>query len=349
MPRPKKPERALGPYLDARTGEWYLVVTGGGGPRSCPRFSTEEKARAVLLATNRDLTRKAETTIEEGIGLYLEYLTARGDRPVSVDTARYRLRSFFPDRDIPLASLSSAKCEVLYDALTRRQRPDTQQSALGHAQRLLSWLVKRGQIKQNCAADIEPRGQKTYGKEQLRVEEARRFAAKAEARYLEEGDRGALVCLVALVLALRATEIAGLTARDVDDEGRLLWVGGTKSRAARRRLLVPDRLAPLLVRAAKGLASTALLFGDHGSEPRHWVRMQVARICDLSLCPDVTTHSLRGLHATMAEASGASAEAVAQTLGHASSATTHASYTQPQSLEATRTARALAVLEGGKK
>ena len=57
-------------------------------------------------------------------------------------------------------------------------------------------------------------------------------------------------------------------------------------------------------------------------------------------CP----HSLRGLHSTLAVSAGATAEAVAASLGHASFATTVRHYVAPSVLERAGSERVLAVL-----
>jgi hypothetical protein len=62
---------------------------------------------------------------------------------------------------------------------------------------------------------------------------------------------------------------------------------------------------------------------------RQWLRHWLQDFCDEAQIPRVCVHSLRGLHATLATEAGVSSHAVANALGHTSTAVTHAHYVQP--------------------
>jgi integrase len=123
----------------------------------------------------------------------------------------------------------------------------------------------------------------------------------------------------------RCSVVVSRVVRDLDDEGRLLWIPDSKILAGRRKLQVPELLQPYLVGLAKGRESQAALFGEHW---RDWPRKWVQRICDAAGVPKVTAHGMRGLHGTLAVDSGITSHAVAAALGHESFKTTAESYAQ---------------------
>lgn len=63
---------------------------------------------------------------------YREHLQTK-NKPVTVTTTCYRLRSFFGDVNLDVNSLSLKKCQDLYTALTNRQKADTHRNALAEA------------------------------------------------------------------------------------------------------------------------------------------------------------------------------------------------------------------------
>ena len=51
-----------------------------------------------------------------------------------------------------------------------------------------------------------------------------------------------------MYLGLRQGEVTARVARDIDDDGRVLWVPFGKTHNARRRLRIPEQLRPLILR-----------------------------------------------------------------------------------------------------
>ena len=154
-----------------------------------------------------------------------------------------------------------------------------------------------------------------------------------------------MAALLSLVMGMRANEIVSRVVRDLDDEGKLLWIPDSKTEAGRRTLQVPELLQPRLRGLAEGKAPEAKIFGHHW---RDWVRKWVARICQAAGVPKVTAHGMRGLHSTLAVENGVSAHVVAASLGHESSTTTMQSYVKPEAAAGAQQRRALTVLDGGK-
>jgi integrase len=104
-------------------------------------------------------------------------------------------------------------------------------------------------------------------------------------------------------------------------------------------LEIPIVLRRYLVRLAKGRPPLARLFPHR----REWLYQWVRRICDRAgtqLC----THSLRGLHATLAIDAGIMSPAVASALGHASVRATLVSYADAGTVTHARQRRVVATL-----
>ena len=168
---------------------------------------------------------------------------------------------------------------------------------------------------------------------------------RRRSNYADNGEEGAVAAMTCLLMGMRCSEVVSRVVRDLDDEGRLLWIPDSKTIAGRRKLQVPALLRPYLRRMADGRESTAALFGEHW---RDWPRKWVQRICKAAAVPKVTAHAMRGLHGTLAVDSGITSHAVAAALGHESFRTTAESYAQRDAVAGAQQKRVLGVLTGGK-
>jgi integrase len=196
---------------------------------------------------------------------------------------------------------------------------------------MTAWCVKQEWIATNPAANVEPIGQRNRGKKQLRIDEARKLVDVC-IRRANEGDEAAVGALTSFLLGLRASEVTDRVVRDLDDNGRLLWIEFGKTKRSRRTLEVPALLRPYLLALAKDRPADAQLisrtiFERTGKKrDRHWLLYHVERLCAEAEVPVVCTQSLRGLHASVATDAGATSHVVASALGHSSPAVTHAHY-----------------------
>jgi integrase len=154
--------------------------------------------------------------------------------------------------------------------------------------------------------------------------------------------------LVLLHKGPRASELVNFRVRDLDDNGKVLWVrehgpvSHLKTPAAKRVLALPHFLQPILRELAAGRSRDEHLFGKHW---RDWPRKQTKRICELAGVPAVTAHGLRGLRATLSLLAGDDPDAVARSMGHTSSKLTLGTYAAPGTearLEDARVEKALA-------
>lgn len=73
------------------------------------------------------------------------------------------------------------------------------------------------------------------------------------------------------------------------------------------------------------------------------------RTCAAAGVPKGSTHSMRGLHATLAMEAGVTGAVVAASLGHEQVSTTTQSYAKPEAVAAAQQRRALIVLDGAER
>lgn len=227
--------------------------------------------------------------------------------------------------------------------LTERWAVDTHRNTLAMAKRFGAWCVKapRAYFASNPLAEIDPIGRRVRGKEQPRVDEARRFLAVCE-EHAARGDAGAIAAMTALILGMRASEVVDRVVRDRDDGGRLLWIPDAKTPAGRRTLEVPENLGAHLRKLTARKGPTDRLFPD---KDRHWILYHVRRMCRAAGVPEITSHSLRALHSTIAVDHGATGRVVAAALGHTSFAITKGHYLPRGTVERAARKRVSAVLE----
>jgi integrase len=160
-----------------------------------------------------------------------------------------------------------------------------------------------------------------------------------------------------LLLGPRASELVHRDVRDVDDEGKLLWIGKTKTAKGRRRLLVPEELRVLLLELAKGRPSDAPLFVSVASRrwpagrrwTRHMAYNHVRRICVAAGVPMLSPQAMRRTQATLATDAGATGLMVAEHLGHESPAITHRAYIEPSAAKDAQVERAVRVIAGARR
>lgn len=359
MARNSARARVLGPYHESN--KYRVVHFTARGVRDSYCFETEEEARRAIQAFQLEIDRP-DPTLQTLLQDYKTYMRdEKGNKPNSVDQTLRKLRRFFPDLTITLSELTPEACAALYEALrvspkrssskdSSKPSPggvlsvDFHRNALSEARTFLKWCVKKKWISQNPLEDVEGVGRRKHGKEQLRINEARKWLAKAM-KLADQGHDGAVAAMMTLLMGMRCIEVVSRIVRDVDDDGTLLWIPDSKTEKGKRTLRIPAPLRPYLRELAEGRPAGELLFGLHDRGwPRHWVQ----RICEEAEVPRVTAHGQRGLHSTLAVEAGETSRAVADALGHESFTTTARSYARPEAVENARQERTLRVLDGGK-
>lgn len=305
-------ERIHGPYRRERVGKvvWRVVVVGaeradsGHRGRTTHTCASEDEAIA-LISTLR--TKVEGRTVGKAVEEYLLYLGAKGNRERSIETTRVRLVGMLvPIWNLALTDVTPHRAEHVYQRYAQAHSTDTHRNALNQVRTFRRWCQKRGWVKTNPWAEVEPMGKRSAGKPQLEPDEARQLARVCLHRALT--DDGALASLLCLYLGLRASEVVGLEKRALNLETGLLSVRVSKTRAGVRRLEIPGVLIPGL----KARIERPIIFPYR----REWVRDSVMRLCALAGVPVVCAHGLRGTFASLAMGNGATVRAVADGLGH---------------------------------
>lgn len=349
MARPViKKEAVFGPYLER--GGYRVIYRSPEGKTSSKFYETEQQAKRAAEKLKRNIGKAPAVTVDQALEQYEIYQRhEKGNKMHSVFQTAIRLRRFFVEPNLLLSDLDEARVTGYYERFRtepgKHGKPvsvDYHRNTLVEARSFLKWcVVKKKWIPENPLDGVEGVGKRRHGKEQLRVDEARRWLAKA-VKFADDGEAGAVAAMMTLLMGLRASEITLRVARDVDDGGSLLWIPSAKTKAGKRTVQVPELLRPYLLELAKHKRPEQLLFGKHCTQ---WPRLWVQRICRAAKVPVVTAHGQRGLHATLAVSSGITAHAVAAALGHESFRITAQSYARPEAIDSARQDRVLGMLE----
>jgi len=325
-----------GPYRNHRRWRIRLIIEGEVRYRSYPTRSEAEKALAIY--------RKAlqgERSLGDAIDSFLAELRKLGRSHRTIANVTNQLHRYFPDRSMALRAWTPNKAQAYAERLLDAYAHETIRGSIKGARQFGRFCVRKKWLRSNPAESIQLALQCKRGKKQLRINEARAFYSTALDLALA-GDEGAAASLCCLVLTLRRGEVVNISARDVDDDGRVLWISTSKTEAGKRALAVPNPLASIL--SERAAATTGRIF----PHTDRWVYSQVRRVCDLAAVPRVSPHALRGTHATIAQVEGVAVEAVSKALGHAGTGVTRAHYTDAASVQSAANERGLRVLEGGK-
>ncbi len=337
--------RIEGPYPH-RQG-YRCRIARESGRVWCPSTDTPEQALRLAELCLAEIVREA-LSVSEAINLYEVHLRdIKGNKPASCKATALRIRRFFHPTTRQLGDLTAARCARLYNDLVTQPsettgRPvsvDTHRNYLAEAKTFLGWCVEKRWLRDNPLGKVRGIGRRKHGKEQLTIDEARRWLTHA--MKLIPNEPGALAASLLLICGLRSSEVVDRVVRDLDDRGKILRIPTGKTRAASRLVGIPESIRPYLIELCAGRLPTELIFGQHWRDwPRHWVN----RICKAAGVPVVCAHSMRGLHATLALAAGQTPYAVAACLGHESPSTTLESYAAPGSAEAAAAVRAQKIL-----
>lgn len=224
--------------------------------------------------------------------------------------------------DKPLSALTPLMAQRLYLERSKMVAAATHHGELIYARKFGAWCVEMGLAKENPFAKVIPIGEANVGKEQLKLDEARRFI---RACYADRGNLGNLGSAISLTLGMRADEICQRVVRELDDGGKELQIvrrkaeaiGGAasvKSKESERIIVLPPLLRAWIAEAVNGKAPGARILAGmtRGTLLKH-----VYRICAAAGVPDVCTHGLRGTFTTQTRRAQSDTATVAKHLGHA--------------------------------
>ena len=337
--------QVFGPYppQPGRKGWRIQVYCPDTKAKKSVSFPSREEAEAMIPQFRDEIARSVPISCHEAIRQYVAYKDTYV-APVSSETTLVRLCSFLPD--ISLSQFTEAKAQSIYLKDTQRigkfgpVKPATHQARLRTAKEFFKWLVKKGLVKANVFAAVEPIGRANAGK----LQPTETDAQKLDAVLLEAaggGDEGAVALLVQLYLGLRSSEVLKLQVSAVEREGRKVTIVRGKTRNARRSLDLYPEVAKLLWPLCKGQPGDCRVFARHLSKcpAPNYLYKRLHHFCRVANIRDYCPHSLRGLHSSLALVSGATSHQVAASLGHSSFATTAKHYADPSAIENSRARR----------
>ncbi len=324
-----KAAAVFGPY--ANRSKWR-VIYDQGSRRVSKVFATREEAEAVVATLRASLSNEAQKPIALAIDEFLAAKRKQGLREVSLKGWSDRLRRHL-DENASLRSVSPREAQTIYDAMVGSLAAATHRARLRYLRAFFAWCVERGDLSENPFSGVKPVGRPKRGKPQLRVDEARVLLAHL-LQAAEAGEDRALGLSLQILHGLRSGEVLRLRARDVDAQGTRLCVameGGKTENATRTLQIRVAAVQSLLLRQKAGRAAEAWLFGDGRAVANDYLWDYLSRVCKQLGLPHVCPHALRGMHATFAIADGASADHVANVLGHGSAEITRRHYIAPGS------------------
>jgi len=320
------------------------------GEKSYETFNTEiealtfiEKAQSKLLTSGHPI----EVVVRE----YLESRSREPEPPraSTLETLGFRLRAIIRDR--PRFPIEAFPWRRAWDAHVAKKSTDTQYGVRSAIDGMIAWAVEQ-RILRRPPVLPSPTGHKARGKQTLRIDAARLFMRVA----LTEGDPLAIAAATMVLTGIRPGEAMTLRCRDLDNDGRLLWVAsdGGKTAAAERQQEVPDELRPYLKRLAQNRSPDGWLFDFEPGRKRQTKNLYKSRrdallrrvraVCKTAGVPEVVSHSMRGLHAKLATESGVTSHVVAAALGHTSFVVTARHYVGAAATRRSAHRRSLEVL-----
>lgn len=347
MPRRKAGARVEGPYYEAKRERYKVRFISEVGARTVVHYRTEAAAKRAVREGREiapTLNRTVGVTVEE----YELHLRNTGRSTRGAHECARSVRSLL-DSGLRLFDVSAAALEdAVYERL-KAAAVETVRSDLRKTKTWLRWCARRRYVNRSLLVDLNEvivEGRSNRGKEQLTLDESRRYVQSGCELARMSTNHGPTVALMPLLCGLRAGEILQRQVRDVDDGGHRLIVQHGKTARARRVIELPTVLFPLVQRCVAGKVGTDLLFPGDGGRPHYnsYLRGWVHRLCDRAGVPRVCPHGLRGTHATLAVAAGAVSHAVAGALGHASDTVTKRHYSLPSAVDSARVMRVQEVL-----
>lgn len=336
--------RIYGPYKHRQ--RWRVTIRIGGTTRY-KSFDLLAQAEQYIAGARDEAQ---GITVGHAMTALLDEMRASGLAESTITTAEFRLDHVLgPYRLRPIRWLTHRGAEVYAKACIDRSA-DTHHAELALASRACALAVKRRWLRADPFTGVEAIGRKQHGrnKQRLRVDESRKLWDWCLAH---ADDQGAVITLAYLVLGARASELVLRRVRDLDDDGRLLWIEDAKTPTGNRQLGVPDPLRGMLLALGAGRIPDAPLFVDEDGDglDRHWAYRRVRASCSMAGVPVVPPQALRRTHADVATDAGLASEAVAAHLGHTSSVVTDRSYRDKQVTQDARQERAFRVIAGGRK
>ncbi len=325
--------------LKAPRNRYRVRVTDTESKKSFDRyFASQAEAEAAAPKLQKEYSRPVGVALSKAISDYKEFLTAKGNRErsilVTIERITFALAAI--DASTATGDITKPMAEEAWETYTTTPGPikgtipsiNTQHGVLTETKSFFRWCAKKGWLKgENPLIDLHVIGKRRKGKTQfVGIDESRRFLSKAF-EMARNGDVGAAAAATALIMGMRASEIADRLVRELDDGGRLFIITKAKTAAGIRRIKVPEVLQPILVALCRGKDGSAKIFGEEAT--RHWLRYAVRRVCKAAGVSVLCSHGLRGTHASLAVEAGVAGIAVAASIGQTGTGVLYGHYATP--------------------
>lgn len=288
MGRPKGGDRVRGPYREVTPGgqeRWrvqiIVVDLKGQETKQCSSFPTEEEALEFKRGAEEARRGAVTLTIGQAKERFLAQSKSAGNKDRSVQALEHQLLAYFlGQEELPLAALLRQErlenkpvtlAARLYQDLTTRSSRTTKpyavathRASLRAARRFLRWCVAEGWLPSNPLEEVQGKGAPNAGKDQLGLDEARAWTAKALELARSE-DVAAVAALTVMLLGLRQSEATWRKVGDIDNRtgpGALVFrVRDAKTKKGIRDSEIPAVLEPFIRRLLEGRRPDEFLFG----------------------------------------------------------------------------------------
>jgi integrase len=330
--------------------KWRVWFRGLDGKKVHRTFENEPAALAFIEKAKTELLVGGGHPIGDLIAEYIKHRTP-SLKLSSIQTLDFRLRALADKRNaVPIEMFPWMKA---WREKVAEQSTDSQYGIRGAAKGFIAFCMKAGLLRKDPLAEVEILGRKKRGKAQLHIDEARRFVDLA----LQYPDDPLAIASAAMVFTgLRPGEVMNLRVRDYDAGGTILWVVRSKTEAGRRGVEVTEVFRPYLANLVRNRGSMDYLFAvdpqrkrsskDEYKQRRDALLRRTRSLCEEGKLPVVCSHSMRGLHSTLATGVGTTGDAVAKAMGHASVAVGQRHYIDQNVRENATLRRTLGLLMG---
>ncbi len=334
-----------GPHVYRRGNVWWCWFRTAGGARVYRTTGQRVRALAVQAARalERDhlaaLTATASPPLDEVIAAWLTDVERRGRSP---ETLGFYLKTVRPlvrelgSRAVDTLTLADLEAYVDQRLAGGVAGRATVAKELGCVRAALRYARRRGLYRGEVAAVLPELGQVYHPRERTLTREEFRSLLDA----LAPARRDYLIVWVGT--GVRDGELYELRAGDVDLDGDLVHVRGTKTSRADRWIPMLPAVREVLARRASGIPTESLtdsLFGPWRNQ-----RRDVREACDRAGIAPASPNDFRRTFATWLAEAGVPELVTASLLGHASSQMVRRVYTRVRPSTQQAAIRALAAV-----
>lgn len=341
--------RIYGPYEHGDQWRVHYVTRRPDGTRK-----TEYSTHASRAAAEAEITGARDeaqgVTVKASVDRFLAWKRDKGCAETTITNYTFRLERLLDLAANGMRPLgwTRTRGDELYKASVYGAG-DTHINGLNVGRMWGAFLVKSKLARANPFANVEAIGKRNRGsgKSRLTVNESRKLEAYC---FAHAGDPYAVLTYGYLMLGKRASELVGITVRDLDDDGWLLRISKAKTEASIGSIGVSAELRDMLMGLAKGKPQDVRLFTNlsGGILTRHTAYARVRAVLAAAEVPVLSPQALRRTFTDNASRQGVSLHSIAKMAGHTSTAVTTRSYMAPEQAEAAAVERNFRVLAGGR-